>query len=206
MAIWFAPFFSEPTSFIKTYVMTTSSLLSDADSRMRKTIEAMKRGMSTVRTGRASPSLVENLSVDYHGVATPLNQLASIVAPEARLVVVQPWDRHSIPEIEKSILKSNLGLNPSSDGTVVRLSIPHPTEEGRRELVKVVRKHAEEARVAVRNIRRDAIEKLRGLEHSKELSQDESRRGQDQVQKTTDALIGEVEALAKAKETEVMEV
>ena len=190
--------FTETTPFIKTYIMTTSSLLSDAGSRMRKTIEAMKRDMSTVRTGRASPSLVENLSVDYHGVATPLNQLASIVAPEARLVVVQPWDRRSIPEIEKSILRSNLGL--------VRLSIPQPTEEGRRELAKVVRKHAEGARVAVRNIRRDAIEKLRGLERDKELSQDESRRGQDQVQKTTDALIGEVDALAKARETEVMEV
>jgi ribosome recycling factor len=186
--------------------MTTSSLLSDADSRMRKTIEAMKRNMSTVRTGRASPSLVENLSIDYHGVATPLNQLASIVAPEARLVVVQPWDRQCIPEIEKSILKSHLGLNPSSDGTVVRLSIPLPTEEGRRELVKVVKKHAEEARVAIRNIRRDTIEKLRGLEHNKELSQDESRRSQDQVQKTTDSLIGEVDAVAKAKETAVMEV
>ena len=198
--------FTETTPFIKTYIMTTSSLLSDAGSRMRKTIEAMKRDMSTVRTGRASPSLVENLSVDYHGVATPLNQLASIVAPEARLVVVQPWDRRSIPEIEKSILRSNLGLNPSSDGTVVRLSIPQPTEEGRRELAKVVRKHAEGARVAVRNIRRDAIEKLRGLERDKELSQDESRRGQDEVQKTTDALIGEVDALAKVKETEVMEV
>ncbi len=186
--------------------MTTSSLLSDADSRMHKTIEAMKREMNTVRTGRASPSLVENLSVDYHGVATPLNQLATIVAPEARLVVIQPWDRRSIPEIEKGILKSNLGLNPSSDGTVIRLSIPQPTEEGRRDLAKVVRKHAEEARVAVRNIRRDAIEKLRSQERDKELSQDESRRVQDQVQKTTDALISEVDALAKAKESEVMEV
>ena len=186
--------------------MTTSSLLSDVESRMHKSIEAMKRDMSTVRTGRASPSLVENLSVDYHGVATPLNQLSSIVAPEARLLVVQPWDRRSIPEIEKSILKSNLGLNPSSDGTVIRLSIPLPTEEGRRELSKVVRKYAEEARVAVRNIRRDAIEKLRGLERDKELSQDESRRGQDQVQKTTDTLISEVDAMAKAKESEVMEV
>ena len=186
--------------------MTTSSLLSDADSRMRKTIEAMKRNMSTVRAGRASPSLVENLSIDYHGATIPLNQLASIVAPEARLVVVQPWDRQCIPEIEKSILRSNLGLNPSSDGTVVRLSIPQPTEESRRELVKVVKKHAEEARVAVRNIRRDTIEKLRALEHNKELSQDESRRGQDQVQKTTDTLISEVDALAKTKETEVMEV
>ena len=186
--------------------MTTASLLSDAESRMKKTLEALNREMNTVRTGRATPSLMENVLVNYHGVPTPINQLATVTAPEARLLVIQPWDRSVISEIERSILKSSLGLNPANDGTVVRIPIPEPTEERRRDLVKVVRRHAEESRVAVRNIRRDAIEKIRAMERNKELSQDESRRNQDQIQKLTDSYIGKVDTAAAEKEAEVLEV
>ena len=183
-----------------------TSLHSDAESRMQKAVDALKREMSAVRTGRASPTLVENVTIDYHGVQTPLIQLATISTPEPRLLVIQPWDRQAIFEIERGILKSGLGLNPTSDGTVLRLLIPQPTEERRRELVKVVKRQAEEARVAVRNIRRDVIDKLRGMERSKDLSQDESRRFQDQVQKLTDATISQMNAVTDDKETEVMEV
>ena len=183
-----------------------TSLHSDAESRMQKAVEALKRDMNTIRTGRASPTLVENVTVDYHGVPTPLNQLATISTPEARLLVIQPWDRQAISEIERGILKSGLGLNPASDGTVVRLAIPQPTEERRRELVKVVKRQAEEARVAARNIRRDIIDKLRGMERNKELSQDENHRAQDQLQKLTDAAISQIGTVADGKEAEVMEV
>ena len=183
-----------------------TSLHSDAESRMQKAVEALKREMNAIRTGRASPTLVENVTVDYHGVPTPLNQLATISTPEARLLVVQPWDRQAISEIERGILKSGLGLNPASDGTVIRLAIPEPTEERRRELVKVVKRQAEEARVAARNIRRDVIDKLRGMERNKELSQDENRRAQDQLQKLTDAAINQIGTAADDKEAEVMEV
>ena len=186
-------------------VMVTS-LNSDAGSRMQKALDALRREMNTVRTGRATPALVENMNVDYHGVPTPLNQLATISAPSASLLVVQPWDRQVVPEIERAILKSGLGLNPATDGTVVRLPIPQPTEERRRELVKVVKRQAEQARVAVRNIRRDVIDKLRGMERAKDLSQDESRRFQDQLQKLTDAVISQIIDVADDKEAEVMEV
>ena len=186
--------------------MATVALIADAESRMRKTLEALSKELNTIRTGRASTSVVEGILVDYHGVATPLNQLATITAPEARLLVIQPWDRSVIQGIEKGILKSGLGLNPASDGTVVRVPIPKPTEERRRELVKVVKRHAEEYRVATRNVRRDGIEKLRGMERDKQLSQDESKRYQDQLQKLTDAFIAQVDALAGAKEAEVMEI
>lgn len=183
-----------------------TTLFSDAESRMRKAADALKREMNTVRTGRASPALVENLIVDYHGIPTPLNQLATISVPEARLLVIQPWDRQALSAIERGILKSSLGLNPATDGAVIRLSIPQPTEERRYELVKVVRRQAEEARVAIRNIRRDVIEKLRTMERNKELSQDDSRRSQEQLQRVTDAFISQIEVLAEAKEAEVMEV
>ena len=136
----------------------------------------------------------------------PLNQLSTVTAPEARLLVIQPWDRSIISEIERSILKSSLGLNPSNDGSVVRIPIPEPTEERRRELVKVVKRHAEESRVAVRNIRRDTIEKIRAMERNKDLSQDESRRNQDQTQKLTDSYISKVDTAAAEKEAEVLEV
>ena len=183
-----------------------TTLLSNAESRMQKAVEALKRDMNTVRTGRASPALVENLSIDYHGIPTPLNQLATISVPEARLLVIQPWDRQAVSAIERGILKSDLGLNPAADGVVIRLPIPQPTEERRRELVRVVKRQAEEARVSIRNIRRDVIDKLRTMERNKELSQDDNRRSQDQLQRLTDAFVTQIEALADAKEAEVMEV
>jgi ribosome recycling factor len=186
--------------------MVTAPLLTEAESRMKKAIEALKREMGTIRTGRATPTLVENVGIDYYGVTTPLNQMATITAPEARLLVVQPWDRSALPAIEKGILKANLGLNPSSDGTVVRIPIPQPTEERRREYVKIAKRQAEEFKVEVRNIRRDLIERLRAMEKSKEISQDDNRRNQEQLQRTTDSYIGQIDSLAATKEAEVMEV
>ncbi len=183
-----------------------TSLLPEAESRMQKTTEALKREMSAIRSGRASTALVANVIVDYNGVPTPLNQLATITAPEARLLVIQPWDRQCISEIERGILKSGLGLNPATDGAIIRLPIPEPTEERRRELVKVVRRHAEEARVAARNVRRDALDKLRAMERNKEISQDDSRRLQERLQKLTDTAISQINAVATEKEAEVMEV
>ena len=183
-----------------------TSLISDAESRMQKAVEALRRDMSAIRTGRASSTLVENLKVDYHGIPTPLNQLATITVPEARLLMIQPWDRQAVTAIERGILKSELGLNPASDGTVIRLAIPQPTEERRRDLVKVVKRQAEEARVALRNVRRDVIEKLRTLERNKEISQDDSHRFQGQIQKVTDSFVGHVNDLTETKEAEVMEV
>ena len=186
--------------------MTTKEIVSSAESRMNKAVDALKKDLATVRTGRASPALVEHLPVDYYGVPTPLNQLASISAPEARLLVIQPWDRGAMPLIEKSILKSDLGLNPANDGTVIRLPIPPLNEERRKEMVKSVRKRLEEGRIAVRNIRRDAIGELRELEKSKEISQDENKRHQELVQKVTDGFILQMDRLGAAKEAELMEL
>ena len=158
----------------------TEEILLDIELRMEKAVESLGREFSTVRTGRATPSLIENLIVDYHGSNMPLNQLATITAPEPRLLVVQPWDRNAIELIEKSISKSDLGLVPGNDGTLVRLAIPQLTEDRRKELVKVVRKKTEDGKVAIRNLRRDAQDKLRSLEKNKEASQDEVKRAMDQ--------------------------
>ena len=181
-------------------------VLSDADRRMARSVEVLKRELGGIRTGRASPALVENLSVDYYGAPTPVNQLATISAPEARLLLIQPWDRQGLTAIEKAILKSELGLTPSSDGSVIRLSIPPLSEERRRDLVRLVKRKVEDDRVAVRNIRRDALEKLREMERNKDISQDELHRAQERLQKQTDTHIGEMEALGSRKEAEVMEV
>ena len=186
--------------------MQMSDLLTDADNKMKRTLEAMKREMGTVRTGRASPSLVENVGVDYYGSTTPLNQLATITAPEARLIVVQPWDRQALPAIEKGISKANLGLNPSSDGSLVRIPIPQLTEERRKEFGRIVRNQAEVFKVEVRSIRRDAVDKLRNLEKNKDISQDENHRSQEQIQRLTDSCIKQVEEFAQSKEAELMEV
>ena len=183
-----------------------TAVLSDADTRMQRAIEALKRELATVRTGRASPAIVENVMVEYYGVPTPLNQLATISVPEAQLIVIQPWDREALSSIERGILKANLGLNPTNDGSVMRLAIPQPTEERRRELVKVVKRQVEERRVEVRNIRRDIVERLRAMERNKEISQDEGQRSQRQLQQLTDRIIELIESLAAEKETEVMEV
>ena len=180
--------------------------LSDAETRMQKATEALNRELATVRTGRATSGLVENLMVEYYGTLTPLNQLATISVPEARLIMVQPWDRQVLSAIEKAVLKANLGLNPTNDGSVIRLPIPQPTEERRRELAKIVKGRLEEARVEVRNIRREMIDRLRTMERNKELSQDESQRTQDRHQQITDAFIALMDSAAAAKEKEVMEV
>lgn len=180
--------------------------LTDADQKMGKSVEALKRELRGVRTGRATPSLVEHLVVDYYDTPTPLKQLASISVPEARLIVIQPWDRTAMQAIEKAILKSDVGMTPSNDGQVIRLSVPPLTEERRKEMVKVVRKRVEEGRNAVRNVRTHALETLRKMESNKEMSQDDLKRASDQVQKLHDKHISAIEDLGNAKEAEVMRV
>jgi ribosome recycling factor len=180
--------------------------LADAEERMKKTVEALKRELATIRTGRAQPSLVDHVRVDYYGTPTPLNQLATVSAPEARLLTIQPWDRQSLGAIEKAIQKSDLGLNPSNDGQIIRLTIPQLTEDRRKELVKLVHRRVEEGRVAVRNVRRDCLEHLRRMEKEKEISEDDDRRAQERLQKRTDHYIEEVESLGREKEGELLEV
>ncbi|MGB4213904.1 MAG: ribosome recycling factor [Dethiobacteria bacterium] len=178
----------------------------EAGERMDKVISAFQRELATLRAGRATPTLLDRIEVNYYGTPTPLIQLAGITAPEPRLLVVQPWDKSSMGDIEKAILKSDLGLTPVNDGNIIRLSIPQLTEERRRELVKHVRKKAEESRVSIRNIRRDANESLKQLEKSSEISEDEWRRAQDEIQELTDEKIARIDELLQAKEKEVMEV
>ena len=173
---------------------------------MGKTVDVLQRELAIIRTGRASPALVEQIRVDYYGVPTPLGQMATILAPEARLLVIQPWDKGSLTSIEKAILKSSLGLNPTNDGDVIRLSIPQLTEERRKELVRVVRKRVEEGRVAIRNLRREAMEQLRDLARNKEISEDEQKRGLELLQKLTDRFIEESDSIGRDKEAEVLEI
>ncbi len=186
-------------------MVTTPNILADAESRMKKAVEALRREMSTVRTGRANPTLVEHLQVDYQGVSMPLNQLASITAPEARLLVVQPWDRQTLAWIEKAVLRSDLGITPVNDGAVLRLALPILTEERRRQLGRLVKAKTEEGRIAVRNVRRDAVDRVREMEKSKEISQDDSRRATDRLQRLTDTFTGQMDQLLETKEAEVME-
>lgn len=173
---------------------------------MRTSISVLKKELASIRTGHASPALVENLRVDYAGVPTPLLQIARITAPEAKLLVIQPWDKSSLHNIEKAILKSDLGLNPLSDGNVIRLNIPPLTEERRQELVKVVRRRVEEDKVAIRNVRHDAMNKLKDMEKNKEISQDDDKRAQNQLQKLTDAQIIEAEQTGRNKEAEITRI
>jgi len=180
-------------------------VLKDARTRMQKAVEVTARELATLRTGRASPALLEHIKVEYYGTHVPLNQLATITAPEPRLLVVQPWDRSAAKAIEKAILQSELGLVPGSDGVVLRVPIPPLTEERRRELVRVARKHAEEGRVAVRNVRREAKETLEELEEAREISEDQARRAQEELQKLTDRFIAEIDALLQKKEAEILE-
>ncbi len=187
-------------------MVTVPEVLSETESKMRKSLEALRRELNSIRTGRASPGLVENLMVDYYGVPTPLNQLASISVPEARVLLIQPWDKQAIKDVEKSILKSELGLVPSNDGNVIRITIPTLTEERRRDLVRLVGRKVEEAHVALRNIRRDSLERFRQMEKNKELSQDESKRAQERLQRLTDSYVSQMNALRQEKEAEVMEV
>ncbi len=181
-------------------------ILATADEKMQKAIEALKRELNTIRTGRATPALVDYIKVDAYGVSTPLNQIATISTPEARLLLIQPWDRSTLASIEKAILQSDLGLNPTNDGTTIRLVIPLSTEERRKELGKIVRRRVEEERVTIRNLRRGAMEELRKLEAEKEVSQDENKRALDRLQKLTDSFIGKVDEVGRDKEAEIMEI
>ncbi len=177
-----------------------------SDDRMEKAIDALKKELASVRTGRANTGLVDHIQVEYYGTMTPLNQIAGVSVPEARLIVINPWDKQALSAIEKAILKANLGLTPSNDGKIIRLAIPQLTEERRKELVKLVGKRVEDGRVEVRNIRRDAIDEMRSLEKSKQISEDDLRRGQDQIQKLTDGYIAQIAEIAKHKEAELMQV
>lgn len=177
-----------------------------ATERMEGAIEVFKKDLGSIRTGRASLSLLEGISIDYYGSQTPIQQVASLSIPEPRQILIQPWEQRLIPEIEKSIMKSDLGLTPTNDGKVIRINIPSLTEERRKQLVKVVRKRAEEARVAIRNIRRDTNEELKKLEKEKHLSEDIVRKSQEEIQKLTDSFIAKVDDILAHKEKEIMEV
>ncbi|HYM15438.1 MAG TPA: ribosome recycling factor [Dehalococcoidia bacterium] len=180
--------------------------LGDAEHRMQSAVGALDRDLDTVRTGRARPALVEALKVEYYGTPTPLNQMAAIHAPEPRLLTIQPWDKTQLGTIEKAIQKSDLGLTPTNDGNIIRLVVPALTEDRRKELVKVVHKKVEEARVAVRNVRRDSLDQLRKLQHDKQISDDDGRRAQERLQKLTDRYISDVDKHGQAKEQELLEV
>jgi ribosome recycling factor len=184
----------------------SSETISSADHKMSRAVEAMERDFQAFRTGRASTALVERLMIDYYGTQTPLNQLAGISVPEAHQIVIQPWDRVVLGAIEKAIQKSDIGLTPNVDGTVVRLNIPQLTEDRRKDLVKSVHKRMEEAKVEIRNLRRDAADELKKEEREGDVGADESHRLLDQLQKTTDRWVGEVDRVGAAKEQEVMEV
>lgn len=173
---------------------------------MQKAVEAAQHDYQGIRTGRANPALLDRISVEYYGSTMPVNQVATISVPEPRQIVIAPWDRAAIPHIERAILKSDLGITPMSDGNVVRLNIPSLTEERRRDLIKQLHKKAEEHRVAVRNIRRDANEDMKRQEKASEASEDDVRRGQEQTQKLTEKYIEQIDRLTKAKEEELMEV
>ncbi|MBM3243478.1 MAG: ribosome recycling factor [Candidatus Omnitrophica bacterium] len=185
--------------------MTTKEILHSTEEKMKKALESVIREFSEIRTGRASPTLVEGMFVDYYGTPTLLKQLASISAPDAHLLVIQPWDVSAIPEIEKTILKSNLGINPSNDGKVIRLSVPQLSKDRRQELAKVIHKMSEEGRISLRTIRRDAKEHLEKLEKDKAISEDDKFRGIDELQKHVDKYIARVEELLKSKEKEILE-
>ncbi len=183
-----------------------NDLIRETEARMQKTLENMEDDFRGIRTGRASPALVEKVSVDYYGAPTPLKQLAVISAPEPQLLVIRPYDVTSISTIEKGILQADLGLNPSNDGRVIRIPIPRLTEERRRELVKVIKRRVEEAKVALRNIRRDALEDMRSFESEKLISEDELKRGQDELQKITDRYSEKIDTAGERKEHEIMEI
>ena len=180
--------------------------LREAESKMQKSLDVLAKEIVTIRTGRASPALVDRILVEYYGNPTPLNQLATITVPETRLIVIQPWDRSAIKDVEKALQKSELGLNPTNDGQAIRVPIPPLNEERRREYARLVRRHAEGAHVAIRNIRRDQMEKMKALEKEKKISADEARRGGEQLQKLADRHIARVDEMAARKEAEIMEV
>ncbi len=180
--------------------------LADADSRMAKSLEALHRDLNTIRTGRASPALLDRVTVEYYGTPTPLNQMSNISAPEARLLVIQPWDKGVIPDIERAMQKSDIGITPSNDGVVIRLAIPQLTEDRRKQLVKQVHGQVEDAKVAIRNVRRDSMSDVREMMTSKMISEDDERRAEQRLDELTKKFVDEAEKIGKAKEHEVLEV
>lgn len=184
----------------------TKDVIKSAEDRLSKTLDGLKKDYGTLRAGRAAPSLLDKVMVDYYGTATPVNQIANVTVPEPRMIMIKPYDRNSLKDIERAIQKSDLGLTPNNDGTTIRLAIPQPTQERRKELVKVVSKKAEEAKVAMRNIRRDANESIKKLEKGKEITEDDRKDAQDEMQKLLDKYIKLVDSAKSGKEKEVMEV
>ena len=186
--------------------MVVKNIHTDTEERMKRAVEAIRKELASIRTGKATTSLLDGIRVDYYGTLTPLSQVANISVPDARLLVIQPWEKKLIPEIVKAIQKSDLGLNPQSDPNVVRLPIPPLTEERRRDLVKLVKKVTEEGKVAIRNIRRDSNDAFKKAEKDKDISEDESRKGQERVQEITDDHTEKIEEMLKKKEQEIMEI
>lgn len=181
-------------------------VISSAKDKMNKSVEFFKKDMLSLRAGRANPQILDRVSVDYYGTATPLKQMGNIMSPEPRLLTISLWDPKAIPLVEKAILKSDLGLNPSNDGKIIRLVVPELNEERRKELTKIVRKGAEEAKVAVRGMRRDAIEQIKKLKKDSAITEDDQRKAEDEMQKATDAIIKDIDKIAADKEKEIMEV
>ena len=186
--------------------MMIEEIFASHEENMKKTMEALKREFASLRAGRATPSLLDKVLVDYYGTPTPVNQVAKISVPEPRMILIQPWEKSLLHELEKAIMKSDLGLSPNSDGTAIRLSIPQLTQERRTELVKSVNKKAEEAKVALRNVRRDANEKLKKMEKAKEITEDEAKKAQEDMQKLVDKYVKSVDTAKATKEKEIMEV
>ncbi|SJZ34724.1 ribosome recycling factor [Garciella nitratireducens] len=183
-----------------------NSIKIEAEKKMKKSILNLKNDFASIRTGRANPSLLDKITIEYYGTLTPLNQIANISAPEPRMLVIQPWDAKSLGDIEKAIVKSDLGLNPSNDGKIIRLIIPQLTEERRKELSKLAKKYGEEAKIAIRNIRRDSNDELKKQEKDGIITEDNLRQGQDEIQKLTDKYIKEIDILVEKKVNEIMEV
>lgn len=181
-------------------------IINTAEDKMHKTIAVLKKELATMKAGRANPTLLDRIEVEYYGSMMPINQVANVSAPEPRIILIQPWEKSSLKSIEKAILKSDLGLNPSNDGTAIRLIIPELTEETRRNLVKNVKKTGEEAKVAVRAIRRDSNEKIKALKKNNEIPEDDMKKAEEDIQKKTDNFIKEIDKILEAKETEIMSV
>lgn len=184
----------------------SEEIFGDAERRMQKAVDALRHDLTAIRTGRASSALIERINVDYYGTPTPINQVSSISVPEPRLLVIQPWDKKMLVDIEKAIQKSDLGINPNNDGQVIRLVIPPLNEERRRDMVKALHKKLDEHKVAIRNVRRDSQDKLRDREKKKEISEDELKRSTDKLQKLTDRFVDEMDKVGKSKEQEILEV
>ena len=183
-----------------------NAVMNQAKERMDNAIGAFSRELASIRAGRANASLLDRITIDYYGAPTPLNQMAGISVPEARLLSIQPYDKTTLGDIEKAIMKSDIGITPSNDGTIIRLAIPALTEERRKEIVKTVKKEAEESKVVIRNVRRDANEEFKKLEKNAEITEDELHRNGDEIQKLTDSYIKKIDNLAKEKEDEIMEI